>query len=286
LKQTSSPRSFSITNSKIPILLALKRTEELRPHEETVQEDLKGIVKALEQDPVLRHPVIADSATGLVLDGTHRLAALKLLGCLTVPAALIDYQNPLVKVDRWFRTIKLQNPSDLMKRLDKLSPIHVSDFDGEKSLLERLSYATLRDAQKCLAFRSMDSAPMSLCRHAFALEQIARDNHAKIAYADKTETRDLASSTIVMSTIRLEKSEVVDSCIKQELFPPKSTRHLIPSRPLGTNVPLRWLKTSNIEEAETEFEKHLARMRIRKLPEGSVVGSRRYMEEVFLFERN
>jgi L-serine kinase (ADP) len=286
LKETSSPRSFSITNAKIPILLSLKRTEELRPHEETVQEDLRGIVKALEHDPVLRHPVIADSATGLVLDGTHRLAALKLLGCFTVPAALIDYENPLVRVDRWFRTIKLQNSSDLMKRLDKLSPIPVSDIEGEESLLERSSYATLRDAEQCHAFRAMDSAPLVLCRHAFALEQIARDNHAKIEYTDKNDAEDVSRISAVMSTIRLEKREVVETCIKQELFPPKSTRHLIPSRPLGTSVPLKWLKTANIEEAETEFEKHLTRMRVRKLPEGSVVGSRRYMEEVFLFEQN
>ena len=286
MKETSSPRSFSITDAKIPILLALKRTGELRPHEETVQDELRGIVKALEHDPVLRHPIIADSATGLVLDGTHRLAALKMLGCLTVPAALIDYENPLVGVDRWFRTIKLHDPSDLMKRLNRLSPIPVSDVDGEKSLIERSSYATLRRTEQCLAFRSMDSSPLNLCRRAFALEQIARDNHAKITYADKNDARDVSPTSIMMSTIRLEKREVVESCIKQELFPPKSTRHLIPSRPLGTSVPLRWLKTNNIEEAETEFEKHLTTMRIRKLPEGSVVGSRRYMEEVFLFEQN
>jgi len=39
-----------------------------------------------------------------------------------------------------------------------------------------------------------------------------------------------------------------------------------------------------MKEAETEFEKHLRAMTVRRLPEGSMVGSRRYMEEVFLFE--
>jgi len=39
-----------------------------------------------------------------------------------------------------------------------------------------------------------------------------------------------------------------------------------------------------VEEAEAEFEKYLAAKRVRRLPEGSMVGSRRYMEEVFLFE--
>src|SRR5213592_4017968 len=81
-----------------------------------------------------------------------------------------------------------------------------------------------------------------------------------------------------------KKNKVVESCQAHNLFPPKSTRHLIPSRPLGIGVPLLWLKNRNIEEAEAEFEKYLAAKRVRRLPEGSMVGSRRYMEEVFLFE--
>jgi L-serine kinase (ADP) len=286
LEQASSPRGFAITAARIPILLSLKRTEDLRPHEETVQEDLNGIVKALQHEAILRHPIIADSKTGLVLDGTHRLAALKGLGCRSVPAALIDYQNPLVQVDRWFRIIKLENPGDLLKRLEGLTPIPTATPEADTSLLDRSSYATLRDTHQCLAFRSKDVAPLSLCRHAFALEQIARDNHAKVTYTDKGDTENLSPSTILMSTIRLTKLEVVECCLKNQLFPPKSTRHLIPSRPLGITVPLRWLKETNFEDAEGRLEKHLAAMTIRRLPEESVVGSRRYMEEVFLFEQD
>jgi hypothetical protein len=286
LEQASSPRGFSITAAKIPILLALKRTEDLRPHEETVQEDLNGIVKALQHEPILRHPIIADSTTGLVLDGTHRLAALKRLGCHSIPVALIDYQNPFVQVDRWFRTINLQNTSDFLKRLEGLTPITMSNSEADGSLLDRSSYATLRDTHQCLAFKSKEAAPLTLCRHAFALEQIARDNHAKVAYTEKEDTENLSPSTLLMSTIRLAKPEVVECCLKNQLFPPKSTRHLIPSRPLGITVPLRWLKATNFEKAETQLENHLAEMTVKRLPEGSVVGSRRYMEEVFLFEQS
>ncbi|HYY91484.1 MAG TPA: ParB N-terminal domain-containing protein, partial [Candidatus Dormibacteraeota bacterium] len=109
MEETSRPRGFSITTSKIPIFLALMKVEELKPHEETVLDDLNGMVRTLQRDPFLRHPIIADSASGAVLDGTHRLAAMKQLNCVTIPTALIDYQNPLVKVDRWFRIIKGQS---------------------------------------------------------------------------------------------------------------------------------------------------------------------------------
>ena len=284
MEEASSPRGFSITTGKIPILLKLKRTEELKPHEETVHADLQGIVKTLGRDPVLRHPIIADSATGAVLDGTHRLAALKKLGCLTIPAALIDYQNPLVQVDRWFRIITGDTLKNFMKRSEQPSPASMSPSDAEQSLLARSCYATLRDKTECLGFKSEESTPLALYQHAFKLELIARNNHMKIAYTDNGEMNQISGSDMLMSTICLKKSEVVESCQAHNLFPPKSTRHLIPSRPLGIGVSLLWLKNRNIEEAEAEFEKYLAAKRVRRLPEGSMVGSRRYMEEVFLFE--
>lgn len=284
MEDTTTPRGYNIVEAKIPILLTLKKTEELRPHEETVQEDLNGILRALQTSPVLRHPIIADTASGAVLDGTHRLAALKQLGCRRIPAALIDYQNPLVQIDRWFRLIKGRYAEGVRNAVEHLSPLTVSDNEADQSLLARTCYASLRYARDCLAFQSKDNVPLNLCRRAFALEQVARNIHAKVSYTDKAGRAELSPSTILMSTIRLEKKEVVDACFKHVLFPPKSTRHLIPSRPLGLTVPLELLRDPNAEHAEEEFEKHLSRKRIRRLPEGSVVGSRRYMEEVFLFE--
>ena len=268
---------------RIPILLALKRVEELKPHEEIVATDLQGILKALEHDPLLRHPIIADSGSGAVLDGTHRLAALIELGCRTVPTAVIDYQNPLVRVDRWFRGIKGENLRKFSKRVARMNPENASMIEADRRLLSRESFACLRDRKDCMVFNSKDPDPLKLYRKAFELEQIVRDQGLKIDYNDNEDTTNLSEAGFLMSTIRLEKSEVVSSCINHVLFPPKSTRHLIPSRPLGVNVPLSWLKSAT-NEAEAKFERHLSSKTVRRLQKGSRVGSRRYMEEVFLFE--
>ncbi len=265
-------------------MLTLKRTGDLKPHEETVQEELDAIIGALRNEPVLRHPIIADSNSGAVLDGTHRLAALRQLECLAIPAALIDYQNPLVQVERWFRIIKGQSLRDFIRGVDGLSPTPMSVSEAEDSLSARSSYATLRDARECFAFKSEGSSPLDLCKRAFALEQLAKESQAKIALTDNGSMHDLSESTILMSTIRLDKREVVENCLKHLLFPPKSTRHLIPSRPLGVAVPIEWLKNTDSAEAEEKFERHLRAMTMRRLSAGSKVGSRRYMEEVFLFE--
>ena len=128
------------------------------------------------------------------------------------------------------------------------------------------------------------SRSLSSRRNAFEIEEIAKNNHLKISYVDNDDLAELSKNAFLMSTIRVEKSEVVESCVSHKLFPPKSTRHLIPSRPLGLGVPLALLKNKNHAEAESAFVQHIRSKHIRKLPEGSKVGSRRYLEEVFLFE--
>jgi L-serine kinase (ADP) len=285
LEVDSSGKGFEIKNSNIPILLVLKRIDELKPHEETVATDLRGIVNTLQRDPILRHPVVADSATGAVLDGNHRLAALSELGCYTIPTALIDYQNPMVKVDRWFRVITGENLDDFEKRSKDNQGHSVTSFsEADLSLLSRSSYASLWNKMEWFTFTTSGTDAVEAFQKSYRIEEIARNNHLKIAYTDTEDLTALPESSFMMSTIRVEKSEVVESCLNHRLFPPKSTRHLIPSRPLGLSVPLEWLKNTNYAEAESAFVRHIRSKHVKRLPEGSKVGSRRYLEEVFLFD--
>src|SRR5207253_626110 len=90
----------------------------------------------------LRNRVVG-YVTRAVLDGTHRLAALSQLGCKTIPTALIDYQSPLVKVDRWFRVITGEKLGAFMKRVkDRTTPLSIPASQSDPSLLSRLNYAT------------------------------------------------------------------------------------------------------------------------------------------------
>lgn len=285
MESDSSAKGFEINSGKIPILLVLKRIQELKPHEETVPSDLRGIIKTLKQDPILRHPVIADATTGAVLDGNHRLAALSELGCYTIPTALIDYQNPLVKVDRWFRVITGEKLNDFIKRTKKdQSQMSTSISDADRSVLSRSSYAWLGDKKHWFTFGSDVPDALEAFQNSFRIEEIARNNHLRIAYTDSDEIGELPENGFMLSTVRVQKSEVIESCDNRRLFPPKSTRHLIPSRPLGLTIPIDWLKNKNYAEAESIFVKHVVAKHVKRLPGGSKVGSRRYLEEVFLFE--
>ncbi len=282
--EDDSHHAFYLNDAKIPIQIRLKKLADLKPHEETVQSDLETIVANMRQETVLRHPIIADISTGIVLDGTHRLAALRVLGCEYVPAALIDYQSPLIGISRWFRIIAGEKLTSFIKKTKSFNPVQADPSELDKSLIERSSFATLSDGHHGFLFRSQFLDSLYATRQAFKIEQIARSNALSISYRDSAQIEVSEIGRFVMAGIRVSKSEVINVTRKDQLFPPKTTRHLIPSRPLVTRTPLEWLRGKDHREAEALFQRELQKKKVKRLPEGSWVGSRRYQEEVFIFE--
>jgi hypothetical protein len=282
--EAHSSQGYSIAGGRIPILITLKKTSDIKPHEETVAEDLKKLVNALRENPVLRHPIIADLTTGIVLDGTHRLAAVKQLKCKFIPSALVDYMDPQVTIERWFRQLSGATIRKLESDFRRLNSMEVSHYECEDGLSQRRWYATVETRRSCLAFPVRSHDPYEMVRDSHGIEMAARKGGVKIAYQDNKDMETGDPDTLVMSTIRIEKKEVVETVKKGKLFPPKSTRHLVPSRPLGGGVPLDWLQGSDFLEAQTQYQEFIQSRKVKRLPEGSRVGSRRYLEEVFLFE--
>ncbi len=282
--EEDKPRNgYEIKNSSIPILLSIRPISTLRPHEETVPFDLDSIVRSLQKNPVLRHPIIADLETGLVLDGTHRLAALKALGCRSAPCALINYQDDRIRIERWFRLIMGSSLDEFRQKLAERTSHSDTSAWAEECLAMRRCYASLADTKSCWVFPSTSSEPPALARLAFEVETLAREAGLRVKYLDN-KVLSPSCKGFILSTIKLEKKEIVDSCLRNLLFPPKTTRHVIPSRPLGTSTPLEWLEGDGAQTIQRRFVDHLKSLKVKRLPEGSKVGSRRYQEEVFVFE--
>jgi hypothetical protein len=282
--EDDTSEGYGISNARIPILLALKRITELKPHEQTVPEDLSQLVLALRRDPVLRHPLIADKETGLILDGTHRLAALTELGCRLVPCALVNYNDPKIRVERWFRIVLGRSLREFASRIVGAVPETKSTREAEECLATRRCYASLEDEHLCLVLTSPDANSASMARRAFQIEETAREGGMKVSYSDNKSFPLKQGPGFFVSTIRIEKPEVIGSALEGAFFPPKTTRHIIPSRPLGINLPVEWLNEENVSKANSRFIEHLRTKKVKRLPQGSWVGSRRYQEEVFMFE--
>ncbi|MCW4052832.1 MAG: ParB N-terminal domain-containing protein [Candidatus Bathyarchaeota archaeon] len=73
----------------------------LKPHEKGSPLYLELLMQEIMRDGFLRHPIIADRNTFVILDGMHRWLALKSLGYNLIPTILVDvFQNTGIHVGR------------------------------------------------------------------------------------------------------------------------------------------------------------------------------------------
>lgn len=70
----------------------------LIPHEQIMEDHLRELLETIRHDGVLRQPVIVDRASMVILDGHHRVSAIKRLSCPLIPAYLVDYNDPSIVV--------------------------------------------------------------------------------------------------------------------------------------------------------------------------------------------
>ena len=283
MEEDQYPNGFRINNSRVPITLSLRPIQSLRPHEEIVSHELGLIIHDLERENLLRHPLIADQSTGVILDGTHRLAALKALDCRLVPCALVEYNDPRILVERWYRIITGSDIERFVKQTENNTRKVKTDAEAEESLVMRECYASMEDGKSCKVFLCGKMTPLELIRSAYKLEQSAKEIGLRVKYAD-AKGDSSSSNRLILSTVRLSKPEIVESALAGLVFPPKTTRHIIPSRPLGTSTPLELLRSERPGEAQTLFVNDLKSKHVKRMPQGSKIGSRRYMEEVFVFD--
>jgi hypothetical protein len=75
--------------------------EALKEHEEIRPDYLEQLKNEILSDGILKMPIAVDKKTYIILDGHHRLHALKKIGCKKIPVVLFDYQSPDIEVIPW-----------------------------------------------------------------------------------------------------------------------------------------------------------------------------------------
>lgn len=79
----------------------LVNVDDLREHEEIEEPRVRELVAKIRADGFMYVPIVADARTLVVIDGHHRLNALKRLGARRIPTHLVDYDDPSIRVDTW-----------------------------------------------------------------------------------------------------------------------------------------------------------------------------------------
>lgn len=72
--------------------------DNVRSHERTLSRRVATLVRQIKEEGSVRRPIIVDKRSLIVLDGHHRVAALRQLGAARVPVYLVDYLGSDVRV--------------------------------------------------------------------------------------------------------------------------------------------------------------------------------------------
>jgi hypothetical protein len=270
--------------------ITLVSIESLFIHEETIPSALKELSEQLVAEQVLKHPIIVDSDTRVVLDGMHRVAALKSLNFKLMPVCLVDYHNPAIKLFAWYREFDNNTPyTEFFKIISAETSFSLHSSYSEMAfdlVKNRKVVAAFAKGEKCYLVNS--SKPLSI-REIYdeisKIETLAEQLGYHLFYSTESDANESiqSGSRLVLIVPSLTKEEVLESALEKKIFAQKTTRHVVPARPLFVNIPLSWLNQSNLSEANQKLKEHLERKQIIKRDPGAIINGRRYEESAYLF---
>lgn len=94
-------RARTLSRVTPSLRFGLIEIDRLHGHEQVRPVLLRELTAQIEADGVLKRPVLVADRDLVILDGHHRVEALRSLGCRRVPTYLVDYESDLVTLGTW-----------------------------------------------------------------------------------------------------------------------------------------------------------------------------------------
>ena len=290
---SDSSYPYTIHHEKLSLHLKIVDINSLFLHEEIIPEMLEKLAKEIRMDKALRHPVIVDENSFVVLDGMHRVAALKMLNCKRIPACLVDYKDSSITVGAWYRTITSTSSHLTDNMLKEIRSLGFRVEEGKVKSVEEIGkngiVAEIKTRENSYLIHHTFENLKEAYDHIKAIENRLKLSNFQVDYETEADSfRKLREGKVdaILQTPKLSKEEIVKIALSGKVFAHKATRHVIPARPLNVNVPLKLLTLSSLslEEANEEFRRMLMEKKLKRMPAGSYIENRRYEEDVYLFE--
>ena len=284
---SANPSELIIRHERVDLRIRLSQSNLLHIHEETIPERVAELRESFVRDGIVRDPVVIDDRSHVVLDGMHRVVALREMGCLNVPVCAVDYSNPSIKVGVWYRTLPRRFPIDGYERALSVLGVKLERFSFNiNELLENAPLATVFSSGDCFKLISGEMETYDVLRKA---EQCLSQFSSIIHFETERDALNKLvnkQADVVVTLPRIDKTAVRNAGLTGRLLPHKVTRHIIPARPLGVNTQLGTLMNASIslKDANHQFVQSLRGRKVARRPRGSIIQDRRYEEETFVFE--
>jgi len=287
---------FYLESKKLTLKLEIVPVSSLMPHENIIPHKVKELMIEFKNWASLQCPIIVDE-NNIVLDGNHRAHVFKLLNFKYIPVCKLDYFNDQVELRYWFRLFKKSKNIGLLKET-------ITSLGGQCVLVEDLKILKKKLEKKILCWGVVEN------QHLFSVdfpEKIVFD--AVSAYENLQKVQDILlknglsmeyipcqytgkeslcfeieKDQKIIFTPQITKKMIVKATKKGQVFSPKTTRHLIPSRPININVPSFWFHEDiSLEVINDRFNRLLKNRNVQRFGPGQVIDGRYYEEELFVF---
>jgi len=279
---------YKLKTPQITLEIALEELSNLHIHEEIIPVKMRELVAKMPGDGVFIHPIIVDAGSLVVLDGMHRVAAAKKIGFSYIPVCLVDYYNPHIKLGGWYRMFDELGEDEARDAIEEtgLKPMKKTYREAHAMVEGREAVAALFSKTWTLA--ALGDAPDIKARYDAVkrIEKTLQRRHQMGYKADKDAKSHVDSGeySAGLMTPTAMKEEVVETALAGRVFAQKTTRHVIPARPMNVNVPIAWLRgDAGIEEVNGWLSEHLSARKLEKLPPGQTL-DRKYDEELYVFK--
>ncbi|MFQ6104562.1 MAG: ParB N-terminal domain-containing protein [Candidatus Glassbacteria bacterium] len=254
-----------------------------------IPERARDLSTLIDYDGVQSDPIVV-AETGskyIVLDGMHRVEALRVLGCRDILVYLVNYADEHIILGSWDAIIKKkQGLKDLIENFSKSKGLEFRQHHGDvRELLygrhcyfgfkshEGRTTAVTRGKKQVLGLDEIITT-LEEC------EELFDEKGITLTYLADTlseATFRHAEDSLLMIRPRFTKEEVVSRTLSGKLFPRKTTRHIIPSRPLKVNVKISLLS----ENIDISIKNRLLQAELKRLNDHGRI--RFYPDSIFLF---
>jgi hypothetical protein len=260
---------------------------ELVLHEQHDAQRSKPLVQRLQTDGVLKNPPIVAPIHGeqryVVLDGANRVTAMQALGIAHIAVQVVDYEDAELILDTWHHLVSGIGVEHFKGVLHAVQGVTIELADAAHARAQLARREILLFVEYLNGESWTVQASGTLHQRTQRLNEVV-DLYKVHGLIFRVNTDHLPSLlpyyddvTALVVFPRFESAEIIDLARAGTCLPAGITRHLIPRRALGINLPLTVLSSgANLSEKNAWLADWLKQKMVSKTV-------RYYRESTFLF---
>jgi len=261
--------------------------EDVHPHEATIPRILRSITADLSRTNSQRDPILVDKETHTVLDGMHRRASLEAVGANFALCAEYDYLDDSIKLERWLRYFIAPSEEFLSKLLSSLKSKEYRDFEEAARAVDqgRGKIALLSAGNSYVSEK--DLGVIDIYQIVEQIDRLCEKYRIDLDYTPESSKFELftSESVYLLYPEKLTKNDVLDVARRGQVLPCKTTRHIVPVRPMGVYFPLKLLKGPYESKCSEELENIVNSTKIEVEKREVWYEGRTYSEPLAIFRR-